>query len=100
MTPLETIITIFATALSVIAIGSNYVLFREYIDAFLIGFLVSQIFRDLKKRVRKYTQKFSNNIFKLFAKSRQNHIEFHLDYLNKVSISKYKKFLKYHSKLI
>ena len=65
MTPLETIITIFATALSVIAIGSNYVLFREYIDAFLIGFLVSQIFRDLKKRVRKYTQKFSNNIFTL-----------------------------------
>ena len=34
---------------------SNFILFQEYIDAFLLGFVVSQIFRDSKKRVKKVT---------------------------------------------
>jgi predicted PurR-regulated permease PerM len=65
MTPLEAVITICAIGLSVIAISSNYILFYEYINCGLVGFLVSQIFRDLKKKINKYTKTFSEKIFTL-----------------------------------
>ena len=44
---------------------SNFILFQEYIDAFLLGFVVSQIFRDSKKRVKKVTQIISDKIIYL-----------------------------------
>eukprot|EP00943_MAST-04B_sp_MAST-4B-sp1_P003875 g3875.t1 len=51
--------------LSVIAITSNYILFYEYINYGLVGFLVSQLFRDLKKRMKRYTKTFSEKVFTL-----------------------------------
>ena len=65
MTPLEAFVVIVSTGLFVGVVTSNVILFREYIDAFLLGFVVSQIFRDSKKRVKKVTQMISDKLFYL-----------------------------------
>ena len=65
MTPLEAFVVILSTGLFVGIVVSNFILFQEYIDAFLLGFVVSQIFRDSKRRVKKVTQIISDKIFYL-----------------------------------